>query len=107
MTTKVKGRTTFRIAAILFLLSAVFELVGISSTVLLLGTYRGGFAAAAVHLLYAALYLALGLGLWKARRWGYRLVFAATIIYTLDKMQYVFYRETILGEIRRQVGTER
>jgi hypothetical protein len=107
MTAKVKGRTTFRIAAVLFLLSAVFELVGITSAVMLLGTYQGGFMAAAVHLLYAALYLALGVGLWSARPWCYRLVFAATVIYTLDKLQYVFFRQTILVEIMRQAGPYR
>ncbi|KPJ77768.1 MAG: hypothetical protein AMJ54_06210 [Deltaproteobacteria bacterium SG8_13] len=107
MSTKIKGRTTFRIAAALFLLSAVFELVGILSPVLLLGTFRGGIAAAAVHLFYAAIYLALGIGLWKARPWGYRLVFAATALYTLDKLQYVIYRQTILGEIMRQAGIQR
>lgn len=107
MTTKGKGRTTFRIAAVLFLLSALLELSGISSVVLLLGRFRGGWPAAAVHLLYAGIYLALGIGLWKAYRWGYRLVYAASILYTLDKLQYVVYRETILAEMMRQAGPYR
>ena len=102
--TKVKGRTTFRIASILFLLSAVFELVGVTSAVLLLGVFRGGPAAALYHLFYAAMYVALGIGLWRASPWCYRLVFAATLIYTLDKLQYVIYRQTIFAELMRQAG---
>jgi hypothetical protein len=105
--TKVKGRTTFRIAAILFWLSAVFELVGIFSAVPLLGDFRGGWVAAAYHLLFAALYLTLGIGLWKALGWGYRLVFAVTLIYTLDKLQYVIYRQAIVVEMMRKAGPYR
>lgn len=107
MTTKAKGRTTFRIAAVLFLLSALFELIGILSAVMLLGAFVGGFVAAAYHLLYAAVYLALGIGLWKARPWCYRLVFAATVLYTLDKLQYVIFRKALLVEIMRQAGPYR
>ena len=64
--TKVKGRTTFRIASVLFLLSAVFELFGVSSAALLLGAFRSGVAAALYHLFYALMYFALGIGLWRA-----------------------------------------
>ena len=105
--TKVKGRTTFRIAAVLFLLSAAFELVGIFSAVPLLGVFRGGFSAAVYHLLFAAIYLALGIGLWTASSWCYKLIFAATLLVTLDKLQYIIYRETILVEMMRRAGTYR
>jgi hypothetical protein len=104
---KVKGRTTFRIAAVFFLLSAVLELVGIFSAVPLLGAFRGGWVAAAYHLFFAALYLALGIGLWKALGWGYRLVFTTTLVYTVDKLQYVIYRQAILVEMMRKAGPYR
>ena len=104
---EVKGRTTFRIASALFLLSAVLEIAGISSAALLLGVFRSGPAAALYHLFYAALYLALAFGLWRASRWCYRLVFAAALIYTLDKLQYVVYSETILEEMMRRAGPYR
>ncbi len=107
MSTKVKGRMTFRISAVLFFLSAVFELAGIFSAVPLFGGYRGGLAAAAYHLLYTAIYLALGIGLWKARPWCYRLIFATALLITLDKLQYVIYHKTILAEMIRQAGPYR
>jgi ABC-type multidrug transport system fused ATPase/permease subunit len=107
MTTKVKGRTNFRIASVLFLLSAVFELVGISSPVPLFGASRGGFAAAVYHLLFTTTYLALGIGLWKARRWCYRLVFMATLLVTLDKLQYILYPETMVAHFMLHSGRYR
>jgi hypothetical protein len=82
------GRVTIRIAAVLFGLSAVFELVSIRDAVPLAGALRGGAAAAAYHLLYASVFAALCAGLWAGRRWGYCLVFAATLLYTLDRIAY-------------------
>ena len=99
-----KGRTTFRIASVLFLLSAVLEIAAISTAAPLLGVFRSGLAAALYHLFYTALYLALAVGLWRASRWSYRLVFAATAIYTLDKLQYIIYRQSIFNELMRQAG---
>ena len=107
MQQKIKGRTTFRIAAILFLLSAVFELISVLSPVALLGVFRGGFAAAVYHLIWAVLYSALGIGLWKAASWGYRLVITATLITTLDKLHYIIYREAILLDLTRRAGPYR
>lgn len=107
MKTKGKGRTTFRIAAVLFLLSAAFELAGIFSATALLGAYRGGGVAALYHLVFAAIDLALGIGLWKAGRWAYRLVFAAALLTTLDKLQYIIYREAIVAEMIRKGGPYR
>ncbi len=90
-----KGRVTFRITAALFILSAVFELISLNSEALLLGAIRDGVIAIAYHLFYIGLFAALGLGLWNAARWGYPLVFAATVVYTLDKLQLFLNQEAI------------
>ena len=90
-----KGRVTFRITAVLFILSAVFELISLNSEALLLGAIRGGVIAVVYHLFYVALFAALGLGLWNSARWGYQLVFAATAVYTLDKLQLFLNQQAI------------
>ena len=46
---------------------------------------RGGAVAVIYHALYVALLLALGIGLWEGKRWGYRFVFVATAFYTLER----------------------
>ena len=84
-----KGLFTFRTAAVLFILSALFELLSISSETLLFGAIRGGIIAGIYHLVYVALFVALGVGLWSGKAWGYPLVFITTAIYTLDKLQFI------------------
>lgn len=89
-----KGQFTFRTTAVLFLLSAVFELLSISSETLLFGEIRGGAVASIYHLVYVALFTALGVGLWSGKKWGYALVFGTTTIYTLDNLQFLLSRQT-------------
>ena len=88
-----KGRITFRTAAVLFLLSALVEIFSITSKVELLGALRGGVVAVIWHLLYISLFMGLGVGLWRAKTWGYKLVFIGTVFYTLDKISILFYPE--------------
>lgn len=104
MASKVKGRLTFRIAAVLFIVSAVFELITVTSGAPLFGAMRGGLVAIVYHLIYVGLYLYLGIGLWQAKPWGYKLVFLTTFIYTLDKAQYLLYRESMLAGLMGQLG---
>lgn len=101
-TDRKKGHFTFRIAGLLLLVSAALELLSITSEVPLFGEVRGGTVAGIYHFLYSLLFLALGLGLWKARAWAYTLVFAATAIYTLDKLQLVLGREALGAFIEGQ-----
>lgn len=88
-TDRSKDRFTFRTAAVLFALSALFELVGMTQPVPLFGEFRGGNAALAYHLIYALLFLALAIGLWTAKRWGYQTIFIGGALYTLDKLQFL------------------
>lgn len=94
-----KGQSTLRLTGAFFLLGAVVELVGIRSRVPLFGALRGGVPGAAYHLLFATLFTALGIGLCTTRRWGYKLVFAATAFYTLDRALYLFDRDARLAEM--------
>jgi hypothetical protein len=94
-TDRKKGHFTFRTAAVLLIASAVLELLSITSEELLFGAIRGGMVVAVYHLAYAALFGALGIGLWTAAKWAYTLVFVTTVVYTLDMMQLVLGREAL------------
>ncbi len=87
MAEKIRGRLTFRIAAVLFILDAVFEMASPTGAVPLFGAFRGGAAAVAYHFAYFMLYAALGVGIWRPYRWGYPLVFICTAVVTLDTLQ--------------------
>ena len=84
-----KGTFTFRTAAVLFVLSAVFELFSITSDVPLFGEIRSGMGITIYHLVYIGLFGALGVGLWNAKQWGYPLAFVTIIFYTIDKLQFL------------------
>lgn len=92
---KVKGRFTFRTAAVFFLISAVFELLAINVQIPLFGAVRGGIAAAIYHVLYAAVFSAAGFGLWQGKRFGYSAVMAGTALYTLDRGLLLLDRTTL------------
>jgi len=98
-----KGRFTIRTAGVLFVASAIFELISVTTEIPLFGAVRGGAVAVLYHLLYATLFLAMGVGLWTERRWGYRLLFAGTLYYTLDKFLYVLDRETMEVHLMQQL----
>jgi hypothetical protein len=104
MDTATRGRATFRVAAVLFMLSAAFELAGIGGETPLFGTIVGGVVAAAYHLLYATLFALLAAGLWNGRRFGYYAVFAATVLYSIDRLQFVAWRDTMLTFMRRRLA---
>jgi hypothetical protein len=104
MGVKVKGRMTFRTAAVLFFLSAAYEIFNLSNSVPLLGAIRSGLPALLYHMGYVALYGAVGFGLWQAKKWGYRLVFIATAVYTLDRVQLMVDRELLVEAFMRSLG---
>ncbi len=103
-TDRKKGQFTFRTAAVLLMASAALELLSITSEVPLFGEVRGGVSAGIYHIVYAALYLVLGAGLWGARKWGYTLVFVTTAIYTLDKLQLVLDRQALETFVKTQIA---
>ena len=95
MKPRIKGKFTFQSTGVIFVLSALLELFSINSQVPLFGNVQGGIIAAAYHLIYVVLFFSLGFGLFKARPWGYKLVFAATGLYTLDRMVFVLDRKAL------------
>ena len=99
--TKVKGRLTIRITALLMIASALLELLSIKSDVVLFGDVRGGPLMTAYHLIYAVAFLLVGVGLWRARPWGYWAVMATTALYTLDKIQFLLARDSFLRYVRQ------
>lgn len=103
-TDRKKGHFTFRSAAVLLMASAALEVLSITSKAPLLGEVRGGVSAGIYHLVYAALFLALGIGLWSARKWGYTLVFATTALYTLDKLQLVLGHQALELFVKAQMA---
>ncbi|HPJ94491.1 MAG TPA: hypothetical protein PKY89_11330 [Deltaproteobacteria bacterium] len=104
---KAKGRFTIRSAGVLFMLSAAFELLSLTSPVPLLGTTRGGFLMAAYHVIYIILFLIIGVGLWAPKSWGYRAVFAGAVFFTLDRVLFIFDRATMETYLLGQLGPYR
>jgi hypothetical protein len=78
---------TFRLAAVLFFLTALSEIASPGAEVPLFGAFRTGPAAVGYHLVFFLLYAALAVGLWRGRRWGYALVFVGTGLVTADTLQ--------------------
>ena len=102
-TDRKKGHFTFRTAAVLLMASAALELLSITSEVPLFGEIRSGISAGIYHVVYAVLFLALGVGLWRARKWGYTLVFVTTALYTVDKLQLVLGRQALEIFVKAQM----
>ncbi len=104
MSAGTKGRSTFRTAAVLFLLSALLEIFSVTSKVALWGALRGGVVAVLWHLVYFSLFLGLGVGLWRAEPWGYKLVFVGTLFYTLDKVSNLLYTDFMKAWLMQQLS---
>ncbi len=104
MTVGVKGRFTFRFSAACFALSAVFELLSLQEDVFLLGNIVGGIGAAIYHIIYAALFGWLTIGLWRATPSGYYSLLATSAIYTLDRAQVLLVGDALGTSLRQQVA---
>jgi hypothetical protein len=98
------SRFTIRTTGVLFFISAVVEMMSLSSAVPLLGSIRGGAVAVVYHLLYVGLFLGMGIGLWAAKSWGYQFMFAGTVFYTLDKIRYLLDGRAREAEISGALG---
>jgi hypothetical protein len=85
-----KGTFTIKSAGVLFILSGLYSLITLTSDVPLFGAMRGGLTAVCYNLGFAALFLAIGVGLITGRRWGYGLVLGGTAPYSLGKILLLF-----------------
>ena len=99
-----KGNFTILTAGVLFLASAIFELISVTSEVPLFGAVRSGAVAVSYHVLYVAVFLAVGVGLLTAKRWGYGLVFGVTLLYTLDKLLVLLDSSTMEAYLEEVLG---
>ena len=99
-----KSNLTIRTAGMFFLVSAFFEGLSLTSGIPLFGAIRGGAIAVVYHLLYIGLFLAMGIGLWAARPWGYRVMFVGTIVYSLDKVMYLLDRQARDAAVREMLA---
>jgi len=99
-----KGHFTFRTTAVLLMVSAAFELLSLTAEEPLFGEIRSGISVGMYHLAYAVLFTALGVGLWRARKWGYTLVFVAAALTTLDKLQFFMNQQAMEGFIKQQMS---
>ncbi len=81
-----KGAFTIKTAGVFFIATGGLTLISCTSDVPLLGAVRGGWIALCYNLLFAALFLGIGIGLIAARPWGYRLTLYGTVLYCLDKV---------------------
>jgi hypothetical protein len=103
MASNVKGRTTIRTAAVLFLASAIFEFSEFTAGVPLFGAIRTGVGAMAYHFIFIVLYCLIGLGLWTGKSWGYWTFMACTLLYTIDKVQLLLAPHTFYTYIMQQL----
>jgi hypothetical protein len=90
-----KGNLTIRVAGVLFVVSGIWELFCLTSEVPLFGAVRAGSVAVTYHLLYVALFAAMGVGLLIGRYWGYQTVLTGTLLYTIDKVFFLLDRTTM------------
>jgi hypothetical protein len=99
-----KGHFTFRTTAVLLIASAVFELLSITDEVPLFSEIRGGITAGIYHIAYVVLFLALGIGLWGAKKWGYTIVFVLAALYTLDALQLLLGQQVMETYLATQIS---
>ena len=95
---------TLQSSGVLFALSGVLELLRPTAAVPLFGALRGGPAAVAYHLVFAAVFLAIGVGLWRGTRWSIRAVLVGAGLYTVDKLLYVFDHAAREAQVAKDLG---
>jgi hypothetical protein len=78
-----------------------------TSAVALFGGVRAGAVAVFYHLVFAALYVLCGIGMWTAKTWGYGAFMATTAIYTIDKIQLMLFPQAFYDYILQQLTMTR
>jgi hypothetical protein len=97
-----KANFTLRSTAVLLIASAVIEVFSLTAEIPLFGAVRGGAVAVVYHLLFVAVFLLMGIGLWRAKPWGYLAVLAGTVFYILDKSLYLLDHKARAADMVRQ-----
>ena len=73
----------------LLLLSALVSMFSLASPVLLVGGLHGGAVAVIYNALFTASFALMGFALVARRRWALPATYAASAMYTLDKLEFV------------------
>ncbi len=89
-----KGSSTIKTSGVFFVFSGLFSLLSITSDVPLFGAMRSGGVALGYNLLFAMLFLGMGIGLIIGRRWGYQLLLSGTAVYSLDRLVFLLSKDT-------------
>lgn len=89
-----KGAFTIKSTGVLFLLSGAMALFSLSEEVPLFGAMRSGSIAFCYNLIFALLYLGMGVALVVGRAWGYCVFLLGTAIYSLDRLAFLLSPDT-------------
>src|SRR5262249_23727844 len=100
-----KGYYTMLSAAVLLILSGIFEVFSLTSPVAIFGAVRGGIVAVLVHVLDGRIFIARGAGIYKRQRWGYLAIVVGTAYYTLEKLIHILDRQARDAEITETLRT--
>ena len=92
---KKPGELTFKITAVLLGLSGLFEITSLTARTPLFGHLVTMPTILVYHLFYIVLFIAVGIGVWRARTWGYYLLQFTCVVYTLDRLQAALFPEAI------------
>ncbi len=92
---KKPGELTFKITAVLLVLSGIFEMMSLTTRVPLFGHIVTMPAILWYHYFYIILFVAVGVGTWLARTWSYYLLQFTCVVYTLDRLQASMYSQAI------------
>ena len=96
-----KSNFTIASSGWLSIVSSVWSLVTVTSPVALFGSTHGGVVAVVYNATFAGTLGAMGLALVLRKPWALSATIAATVSYTLDKMETIFdeaARKASLGE---------
>lgn len=93
-----------RSSGVLFVISALFELIPPDAPVPLFGAVRGGAVAVASHLVFAAVFFAIGVGLWRGASWTIRAVVVGAVLYSAQKILYLFDSGARAAEVAHDIS---
>lgn len=86
---KPRGSFTLQSSGILLILSGIWGLGTVTSSVPLFGEVRSGAVAVVYNAIMAAAFLAMGVGLAGMKRWAMQATWAASAVYTVDKLLFL------------------
>jgi hypothetical protein len=84
-----KGHFNIRFSALCFVIGLVTEILQLNSAVPLFGEMRKDALSVSYHLIYVALYSVLAYALWRRRLWAPKMVWAATVLESLNTLVYL------------------